>query len=153
MFTNVYIGPAVPVSILRNSATSTPVSEKNESFTKISTKKSTTKVKAKAEKKNESPLLLAFKNQENASNNKKENVVRTKLKKKENIIKDKSTKKESIIKDQSAKKEFVVKAQSGKKESAVKAQSKKKRVKKTSIMDFMGVQTKQSENMPENNLR
>ena len=141
LFTNVYIGPAVPVSILKHSATSTPVSEKNESFTKISTKKSTTKVKAKAEKKKESPLLLAFKNQENASNNKKENVVKTKSKKKENIIKDKST-----------KKEFVAKAQSGKKESAVKAQSKE-RVKKTSIMDFMGVQTKQSENMLENNLR
>lgn len=93
--------PASNFTKLKN----TQVPEKMESFTKISRKKTTPKVKAKAEKKKESPLFLAFKNQENASNNKTEEIV--------------------------------------------KAKSKKERVKKTSIMDFMGIQRKESENISE----
>jgi hypothetical protein len=92
--------PASNFTKLKN----TQVPEKMESFTKISRKKTTPKVKAKAEKKKESPLFLAFKNQENAYN---------------------------------------------KTEEIVKAKSKKERVKKTSIMDFMGIQTKESENISE----
>ena len=123
-------------------STSAQALQKNESFTKISRKKSTPKVQVKAETKQKSPLLLAFQKHENASNVKKQGVVKTQ-----------SKKKESVVKTQSKKNEPARKTRLKKKQSVVETNSKKDKVKRTSIMDFMGVQAKQSENIPEDNLR
>ena len=101
---NVAIDLVPPASNSTKSATTELVLEKNESFTKISKRKS--KGKGKLEPKKVSPLLQAFKKQEDACNNKKGKVVKAKLKKEPR--------------------------------------------KKTSIVDFMAVQTQQTENIPEN---
>ena len=146
---NICLGTAAAVSTTQLSPTSTEVSEKNESFTKISRKKSTKKIEA--EKKKKSPLLLAFQNQENASNRRRKTVAKAQSKKEESIVITESKKKGSAVKIQSN--EFGGKTQLKKKESVLGTNSKKDKVKKTSIMDFMGIQSKQAENVPKNKPR
>jgi hypothetical protein len=148
---NICLGTAAAVSTTQLSPKSTKVSEKNGSFTKISRKKSTNKIEAKAEKKKKSPLLLAFENQENASNRRRKTVAKAQSKMEESVVITESKKKGSAVKIQSN--EFGGKTQLKKKESVLGTNSKKDKVKKTSIMDFMGIQSKQAENEPKNKPR